>query len=107
VEPAKKQGAQHAAGAGHAPDERHGEPSTPAAHGDEHATKEGEEYGVVRQRQIFIKDELDDIYLIQKGVGVADRIIFEGLRQVRDGDKVKYERKPAQEILSHLKNHAE
>lgn len=98
VEPETKQGAVHAANAGHEP---------AAAHGDEHGAKEGEQVGVVRQRQIFIQEEMDDIYLIKKGVSVTDRIIFEGLRQVRDGDKVKYELHSPQEILSHLKNHAE
>lgn len=107
VEPDTQQGAQHAQGAGHEPATAHGEPKTLAANGDEHGAKEGEQVGVVRQRQVFIQDEMDDIYLIQKGVGVSDRIIFEGLRQVRDGDKVKYELHSPTEILSHLKNHAE
>jgi membrane fusion protein (multidrug efflux system) len=92
-------------GEGHEPAAKHGQAA--AAHGGEHGANEGGQYGVVRQRQIFIQDEMDDIYLIKKGVSVTDRIIFEGLRQVRDGDKVKYERKAPQEILSHLKNHAE
>jgi membrane fusion protein (multidrug efflux system) len=31
---------------------------------------------------------MDDIFVIKKGVGVGDRIVLEGIRQVRDGEKV-------------------
>jgi RND family efflux transporter MFP subunit len=51
--------------------------------------------GVVHQREIVIQNELDDIFVIKKGLDVDDRIVLKGVRQVRDGEKVKYEfRKP-------------
>lgn len=62
---------------------------------------------VVRQREIIIQKEMDDIYMIKSGVDVNDKIIFEGLRQVRDGEKVKYEYRAPEEILENLKFHAE
>jgi hypothetical protein len=37
----------------------------------------------------------------------ADRIVFEGIRQVRDGDPAEYELRPPREILDNLKFHAE
>ncbi len=50
---------------------------------------------VVREREIGVQNELDDVFIIKKGLDVNDRIILEGLRQVRDGDKVECEfRKP-------------
>lgn len=64
-------------------------------------------YGVVRQRQIVIEEELDDLFVIKSGIGVEDKIIFEGVRQVRDGERVEYEFRAPEEILAHLKNHAE
>lgn len=63
--------------------------------------------GVVRQREIGIQEEKDDIYVINKGLNPSDRIVFEGIRQVRDGDAVEFELKPTREILEHLKFHAE
>ena len=50
----------------------------------------GEDH-VVHQREIVIQHEMDDIFVIKKGLGVDDKIVFEGVRQVRDGDKVEYE----------------
>jgi membrane fusion protein, multidrug efflux system len=44
---------------------------------------------VVHRREIGIQHELEDIYVIRKGVGVGDRIVLEGIRQVRDGEKVE------------------
>ena len=46
---------------------------------------------VVHRREIVIQQELDDIFVIKEGVGVGDRIVLEGIRQVRDGEKVEYE----------------
>jgi len=63
--------------------------------------------GVVRQREIVVGEEMDDLYVVDKGLGVEDRIIFEGIRQVRDGDAIEFELRPANEILGHLKHHAE
>ena len=63
--------------------------------------------GVVRQREIEILGELDDIYLIKSGLKTEERLILEGIRQVRDGDIVEYEFMPADEALTNLKYHAE
>ncbi|MEQ9410090.1 MAG: efflux RND transporter periplasmic adaptor subunit [Fuerstiella sp.] len=64
-------------------------------------------HGVVRQREIVIQNEQDDIFLISKGLDVHDKIILEGIRQVRDGDKVEYEFHSPEQVLSNLKYHAE
>ena len=54
---------------------------------------------VVHRREIVVQNEMDDIFVIKKGVGVGDRIVLEGIRQVRDGDKVEYELRPPEEVL--------
>lgn len=59
--------------------------------------------GVVRQRDIVIQSEQDDIYLLESGLAEGEKIILEGLREVRDGDKIQYEYKTPEEVLSHLK----
>lgn len=63
--------------------------------------------GVVHQREIEIANELEDIFLLKKGLDGNEKIVLEGTRQVRDGDKVEYEFQPPEEVLSHLKHHAE
>ncbi len=62
---------------------------------------------VAQQREIKIQNELDDIYVIKEGLGVDDKIVLEGIRQVRDGDKVEYEDRAADQVATHLKYHAE
>lgn len=66
-----------------------------------------DEENVAHQREIAIENELEDIFLIQSGVGVNDRIVLEGIRQVRDGDKVDYEDRKSEEVAANLKYHAE
>lgn len=63
--------------------------------------------GVVHQRDIEVQDEQDDIFVLKSGLKPGEKIIFEGIRQVRDGDKIKYEFRDPNEILSNLKYHAE
>jgi membrane fusion protein, multidrug efflux system len=62
---------------------------------------------VVHQREIVIQNEQEDIFVISSGVGVDDKIIYEGVRQVRDGDKVEFEFRPPEQILGHQRVRAE
>lgn len=62
---------------------------------------------VVHQRDIVIQSELDDIYVIKEGLKAGEKIILEGIRQVRDGEKIEYEFEAPEKVLSHLKYHAE
>ncbi len=66
-----------------------------------------DENDVVHQREIIVQKEMDDIYVIKSGVDVNDKIILEGVRQVRDGEKVEYEYRAPEEVLANLKFHAE
>jgi membrane fusion protein (multidrug efflux system) len=62
---------------------------------------------VVHQRAIAIQHELEDIFVIKSGIGVNDKIILEGVRQVRDGEKVEYEFRKPEEVLGDQKHHSE
>ncbi|MBV8265464.1 MAG: efflux RND transporter periplasmic adaptor subunit [Planctomycetaceae bacterium] len=62
---------------------------------------------VVHQREIVIQNEMDDIFVIKRGLGVDDRIVLEGIRQVRDGEKVEYEFSRPEVVIAGLKNRAE
>jgi membrane fusion protein (multidrug efflux system) len=63
---------------------------------------------VVHQREIVVQHEkLEDVFVVKSGLSAKDRIVLEGVRQVRDGEKVEYEFRPPHEALANQKNHAE
>ncbi len=62
---------------------------------------------VVHQRDIEIEGEQDDIFVLKSGLKEGEKIILEGIRQVKDGDKIKYDFRDPQKVLSNLKYHAE
>ena len=62
---------------------------------------------VVHQREIAIKYTLDDIFVIESGIDVNDKIVLEGIRQVRDGQKVEYEFRQPEQVIANQKNKAE
>ncbi|MFO0936407.1 MAG: efflux RND transporter periplasmic adaptor subunit [Gemmataceae bacterium] len=62
---------------------------------------------IVHQREIFVQDELDDIFVIKNGLSPQEKIVLDGVQQVRDGDKVEYEFMNPDEVLAHQKHRAE
>ena len=46
---------------------------------------------------------MDDIFVIKKGLDVDDKIVLEGIRQVRDGEKVEYEFRPPEQVMANSK----
>jgi membrane fusion protein (multidrug efflux system) len=62
---------------------------------------------VVHQRGFVIQYETEDIYVIKEGLDENDKIVLEGIRQVRDGEKTKYEFRDPEEVFSKLKYAAE
>jgi membrane fusion protein (multidrug efflux system) len=49
---------------------------------------------LAHRREIAVQNEMDDIFVIKRGVGVDDRIVVDGIRQIREGEKVEYEFRP-------------
>lgn len=62
---------------------------------------------VAHQREIMVHAELEDIFVLTSGLEVDEKIILEGIREVRDGDKVEYEDRLAEHVAENLKYHAE
>ncbi|ALW86452.1 hemolysin D [Hymenobacter sedentarius] len=62
---------------------------------------------VVHQREIGIASEMPDLYVIKSGLAATEKILLEGLRKVKDGDKVSFDFKAPQSVLSHLKVYSE
>ena len=66
-----------------------------------------DKFNVVHQREIVVQNELEDIFVVKSGVGVEETIVLEGIRQVRDGEKVEYDQRDPEEVVAQLKYHAE
>jgi membrane fusion protein (multidrug efflux system) len=61
----------------------------------------------VHSREITIKSELPDIYVIDKGIKPTDRIVVEGIRKVKEGEKIHYTFESPKSIISRLKVYVE
>ncbi len=66
-----------------------------------------DDQGVVRQRDITVRSEQDDIFVIEQGLEEGERIVLEGIRQVRDGDRIEFELVEPETVFEQLKFHAE
>lgn len=62
---------------------------------------------VVHSRHIVVGAELPHVYEVISGLDKSDRILLEGLRKVRDGDKITYDYMEPGTALSQLELHAE
>ncbi len=63
---------------------------------------------VAREREIVVAHEMEDIFVVNKGLDANDKIVLEGVRQIVDYQKLKdTEYKNPEEVLSNLKLPAE
>lgn len=63
---------------------------------------------VVRSREIQISAEMSHLYTVAGGLQETDRILVEGLRRVKNGQKIKYDFVELQKIMKELHQlHAE
>jgi membrane fusion protein (multidrug efflux system) len=61
----------------------------------------------VKSRYISIAAELPDLYLIDGGLEANDKILLEGLRIVKEDEKISYDFHDPKVVLASLKLHAE
>lgn len=66
-----------------------------------------DEHDVVHQRLIEIAHETDDLFVVAAGLEANQKVVLEGVRQVRDGQHVEAEFRDPGSVLSNLKQHAE
>ena len=67
-----------------------------------------DESAVVHQRQITVASELEDIYVIKDGLSADESFVLDGVRQVRDGERLeRTETRSPEEAVNNLKHHAE
>jgi membrane fusion protein (multidrug efflux system) len=56
----------------------------------------------VKLTPITTKAELPDLYIIENGLEGNEKILLEGIRKVKDGDKIKFEYKDPHHVLDKL-----
>lgn len=61
----------------------------------------------VKSRAITIAAELPHIYAISSGLSTGDKILLEGLRLVKENEKIEYKLEDPKYVLSHLELYAE
>lgn len=62
---------------------------------------------IVRQREINIAAEMPDLYIIKDGLNVNEKIMLEGIRKVKDGDKIEYEFQDPKVVIPRLRVYVE
>lgn len=62
---------------------------------------------VVSSKEITIKGEIPDLYMIDSGITANDKILLEGVQKVKDNDKIHYKYIAPQEVITHLRLKAE
>jgi len=63
--------------------------------------------GVIHQREVGIQSEIEDIFLVKSGLALDEKIVIEGVRQVREGQKVDIEFLAPEKAFANLKYRAE
>jgi membrane fusion protein (multidrug efflux system) len=58
---------------------------------------------VVKLTSIDIAAEMPDLYVIKEGVTDGDKILLEGIRKVKDGDKIAFDYEEPRAVMTHLK----
>lgn len=61
----------------------------------------------VHQREIQIAAEMPDLYIVGKGLNANEQILLEGIRKVRDNDKIGFDYIEPQKVISQLKLYTE
>jgi len=62
---------------------------------------------VVHSREITIASEMPDLYVIKGGLNENERIMLEGIRKVKDGDKIEYTYEDPKTVIPKLKIYVE
>lgn len=63
---------------------------------------------VIHQKEINIAAEMPDLYILKSGVNANERILLEGIRKVKDGEKIaEYEYEDPKKVIPHLSVYVE
>lgn len=66
-----------------------------------------DENNILHTRQITVGGEIPHLYIIIGGLEPGDKILLEGLRKVKDGDKIDYVFQDPNDVINHLELYSE
>jgi len=58
---------------------------------------------VLRSREITVRGEMPDLYVVESGINVDDKILLEGIQKANDNDKIKYDYLDPKKVISTLR----
>lgn len=61
----------------------------------------------IKSREIVIAAELQHLFIIKSGLQETDKILLEGIRLVKENEKIKFKLEKPESVLSHLELYAE
>lgn len=61
----------------------------------------------IQSREITLAAELPHIFIVKDGLSTGDKILLEGLRLVKENEKIEYKLEDPEHVLSHLELYAE
>ncbi|MBC6698560.1 efflux RND transporter periplasmic adaptor subunit [Hymenobacter puniceus] len=61
----------------------------------------------VHQTEVTVASEMPDLYIISAGLKATDKIMLEGIRKVKEGDKIRFTYAEPKSVISHLKVYSE
>jgi membrane fusion protein (multidrug efflux system) len=59
-----------------------------------------DEDDVAHRREIVVQNELDDLFVVKSGVHVDDKIVLDGIPQIRDGEKLEYKNRQSKAVVA-------
>ncbi len=62
---------------------------------------------IVNSREITISSEMPDLYIVKSGLSANDKVLLEGIRKVKENDKISYEYEDPKSVLPKLKVYVE
>ncbi|NUY80273.1 efflux RND transporter periplasmic adaptor subunit [Flavobacterium sp. MAH-1] len=61
----------------------------------------------ILSREVEVKGDLADLYVVTKGIKATDKILLDGVQKARDDQKIAYDFKDPKDVIAHLKLYAE
>ncbi|MEL4307384.1 efflux RND transporter periplasmic adaptor subunit [Joostella sp. CR20] len=61
----------------------------------------------VQQREIAVAAELPQLFIVEKGLSVDDKILLEGIRMVKNGEEIHYDLEKPAAVIASLEMYAE
>lgn len=58
---------------------------------------------VIKSKEITVKGEMPDLYVINAGITIDDKILFEGIQKANENEKIKYDYLDPKKVISSLK----